>query len=188
MTSRYKQDDISLLLPFMQVRVQLLLDRMKELDFKPVLFDGMRTSEEAAKNAAKGTGIVHSVHLLGLAADVICDEHGWQCRAKKCKFYTNLVREAKDLGFVCGADFSSVDEPHVQACFVADQGRLRATPEKLLDREAELFFELRDAAIDLRDEPSPETLVAFQKAAGLKPDGVKGPITSRHLAAALRKF
>ncbi len=186
--SRFKEDEIKLLLPFMQVRTQLLLDRMKELGFRPVLFDGMRTQEEANKNAAKGTGIVHSVHLLGLAADIICDDHGWQCRAKKCKFYTNLKREALDLGFVCGADFPSVDEPHVQGCFVSDQGRLRATPERLLDREVELFFELRDAALDLKAEASRENVVAFQRAAQLKQDGVQGPVTSKHLIAALRKF
>jgi hypothetical protein len=124
--TRYKQDDIKLLLPSMQLQVQAVLDRMTKLGFKPVLFDGMRTAEEAARNAAKGTGIKNSIHMYGAACDIICDDHGWQCRAKRCKFYTALVRTYKELGFVAGADFPSVDQPHGQGVTLAHQNAMRA--------------------------------------------------------------
>jgi D-alanyl-D-alanine carboxypeptidase-like protein len=123
----YKQDDISLLLPSMQLQVQVLMDKVRSFGYQPVLFDGLRTAEEADRNAAKGTGIKNSIHEYGAAADIICDQHGWQCKAKKCKFYTVLGREAVELGFVWGGNFpSKVDQPHVQGITVAKQNAMRA--------------------------------------------------------------
>ncbi len=189
--SRYKEDKIELLLPHMQTRVQALIDAMKALDYEPILFDGLRTPEEAVANAKKGTGVVESMHLFGLASDLICDKHGWSCRAQKCKFYQNLKREATKLGFVCGADFGSVDEPHVQACFIADQAAIRAlgTGDKRAaarDAKVAAFFVLRDAAAALKASASKENITAFQRAASLTADGQYGPKTEAALKRALR--
>src|SRR4051812_1339169 len=101
--SRYKQDDIALLLPSFQPEVQFILDDMKRQGFKPVLFDGFRTPAEALRNAAKGTGKANSPHLYGVAADVICDDHGWACADKRCKFYVKLVATVRARGLVTGA-------------------------------------------------------------------------------------
>ncbi len=111
--SRLRTDDITLLLPSLQPVVQALLDRMADLGYKPHLFDTLRTPEEALKNARRGTGVQKSMHLYGAAADIICSDHLWSCKAKSCKFFTVLAREAKALGLYAGADFG--DFPHVQA-------------------------------------------------------------------------
>lgn len=130
--TRYKQDDISLLLPTMAAKVKEVLDKMTALGFQPVLFDGLRTPAEALKNAAKGVGIVNSMHLYGCAADVICDQHGWTCADQRCKFFTKLVETVKSMGFVSGADFHDaqgrpkVDLPHFQAVTIADQHKMAA--------------------------------------------------------------
>ncbi len=191
MTSRYKEDDIKLLLPHMSARVQSLIDAMKSDGFEPVLFDGLRTPEEAVANAKKGTGIVASMHLFGCAADLICAEHGWACRAAKHKFYQSLKRNAIALGFVCGADFGSVDEPHVQGCFISDQAAIRAlgtVAETLTERDAKVaaFFDLRDAAAVLKTSPTKPNIIVFQRAASLTPDGQYGPKTEAALKRALR--
>lgn len=189
--SRYKEDKIELLLPTMQVRVQQLIDNMNALGYEPVLFDGLRTAEEAEANAKKGTGVVESMHLFGVAADLICELHGWSCRAQKCKFYQNLKREAVKLGFVSGSDFGSVDEPHVQACFIADQAAMRAlgakdASAKKRDQKVAAFFALRDAALALSSEATKESVTVFQSAASLTPDGKLGPQTQAALKRALR--
>lgn len=183
--SRYKSDDITLLPSAMQSRVQTLMDRMTAQGFKPVLFDGMRTSAEAAKNAAKGTGIKHSMHELGLASDVICDEHGWTCAQHGCKFYTKLGAEAKALELVWGGYFPSVDQPHVQAVLVADQDEARATKPEDRNALIEAFFAKRiEARKILAGAASADEIKAFQTAAGLVADGSAGPKT---LAAAKRE-
>jgi D-alanyl-D-alanine carboxypeptidase len=123
--TRYKSDDIELLLPTFRERVRKLMARMVELGFAPVLFDGVRTLQEAQANAAKGTGIAKSVHCYGAAADIVCGFHGWACAAKRCKFYRNLGREAEALGLLWGGRFPSVDQPHVQGVAISQQNDLR---------------------------------------------------------------
>jgi hypothetical protein len=123
--SKYPSDDINLLLPTMQVKVRALLDAMTAAGFKPVLFDGLRTVEQALRNAKRGTGIVDSIHCYGAAADLICDVHGWDCRKHGCKFFTALGREAEALGFVWGGRFTKTDQPHVQGVTVAKQRAMR---------------------------------------------------------------
>lgn len=185
--SKYPEDKIELLPPTMQLHVQHVLDGLKAAGYKPVLFDGMRTAAEAKKNASKGTGIVNSMHMYGPAADIICDEHGWQCRAKKCKFYQTLKKIASAEGFVCGADFPSVDEPHIQAVMVFMQNKFRALPEGERDEAIRAFFEMRGlakliAAGDLTKLPR------FQALYGTKPDGVYGPISKTAVKRFLAAF
>ncbi len=170
--TRYKQDDITLLLPSMHIMTQVVLDAMVELKFKPVLFDGMRTAAESARNAAKGTGIKQSIHEYGAACDIICDDHGWQCRAKRCKFYTALPRLYRAHGFVAGADFPMVDEPHGQGVTVAKQNAMRALGT------ASSSVAARDKMVrDHFGDRYVEAVKAFQLANGLVADGVLGPKT-----------
>lgn len=155
--TRYRQDDITLLLPSFQPEVQAVLDHMTGLGFKPVLFDGLRTPEEALKNEANGKGKANSIHIYGAAADVICDEHGWSCAQKKCKFYTKLVGVVRSRGLVTGADFHDkqgrpkVDQPHFQAVLPKDEAKMRAfgagessVPSR--DKMVQSFLKERDAA------------------------------------------
>ncbi len=187
--TKYREDDITQLLPTNQRHVQFVLDAMRADKYQPVLFDGYRTAEEALKNAAKGTGIVKSMHSYRSAADIICEKHGWSCRANKCKFYQHLKKHALSVGFVCGADFSSVDEPHIQCVFVADQNAVReARDDEEREILAQRFFALRQAALHLKAGATPETITAFQRAAGLIADGISGPRTAAALKRALRPF
>lgn len=124
--TKYRTDDIEQLLPTWRAKVRELILRMGELGYVAVLHDGLRTEAEAKANAAKGVGIADSVHCYGLAADLICGLHGWQCHKNRCGFFEVLGREGEALGMVWGGRFSRVDLPHFQAIPVAWQKQLRA--------------------------------------------------------------
>ena len=111
---KYKADDPALLLPSFRARVVALLGRLTALGFSPVLKDGLRTAEEALRNARKGTGIVDSMHLYGCAADLICDQHGWDCAKHGCDFFEALGEQAERCGLYWGGRWRKRDLPHVQ--------------------------------------------------------------------------
>jgi hypothetical protein len=124
--SRYKADDVGLLLPSFQPVIRELLRRMEMLGYEPVPFDTLRTAEEALRNAQRGSGIVDSIHRHGAACDIICGVHGWSCAQHGCDFYNVLGREAHGRGLVWGGSWPKRDLPHVQAITVAEQKQLRA--------------------------------------------------------------
>ncbi len=124
--SRYKADDVDLLLPTFRPVAKRLLAAMTAWGFKPVPFDTVRTAAEAARNAKRGTGSSTSMHLYGCAMDVICEDHGWDCGSKKCDFYEALGREAESLKLVWGGRWAMRDLPHVQALPVTWQPQMRA--------------------------------------------------------------
>lgn len=124
--SKYKADDVGLLLPCFQPVIRSLLKTLDVLGYEPVPFDTLRTAEEALRNAKRGTGIVDSIHRHGAACDVICGRHGWSCKDHDCDFYAVLGREARAHGLVWGGDWKRRDLPHVQCVAVADQNALRA--------------------------------------------------------------
>lgn len=123
----YRADDITKLLPSFRARVQEILTRMGELGFQAVLHDGLRTAAEAATNAQAGKGIKDSMHLYGCAADIICNQHGWDCHraTPPCKFYNVLGEQAETLKLTWGRHFSRSDDCHVQAIPVALQSKIR---------------------------------------------------------------
>lgn len=123
--TRYRSDDINLLLPTFRQKVENLIQTMQAAGFKPILWDGLRTPEEAARNAARGRGIENSMHLYGAAADIICDDHGWDCAKHGCRFFKRLGLAAEKAGFVWGGRFTRVDEPHVQGVTVRKQNEMR---------------------------------------------------------------
>lgn len=136
---RLREDDINLLLPTMRDKVAELIAAMRALGFDPILFDGLRTQEEAKRNLARGTGIADSIHCYGAAADLVCAEHHWDCKRQGCKFFTKLGSAAEALGFVWGGRFTKTDMPHVQGITVAKQRALRALGigvESAADRDA----------------------------------------------------
>lgn len=134
----YRQDDISLLLPTFRTSVEGVLRRVRAAGHRPCLFDTLRSVEEAARNAARGKGIAGSMHLYGAAADIICDEHGWDCAKHKCEFYRALAVAVAAEGLVHGKFFTRVDLPHMQGVRVAHQAEMRllgTTPESAFARD-----------------------------------------------------
>lgn len=136
---RYKEDDWSLLLPFFANRLRLLFGDMSGEGFRPHLADGYRKPEEsrALNDGKRGQLLGLSMHCFGIAADVICFEHGWQCQIAGCLFYDKLHVIAIRRGFTrvvltgkSGVKY--IDGPHVQGVPVAWQDRVRrATPEEI---------------------------------------------------------
>ena len=123
----YRADDLNLLLPSFAVKARRVLDAMRALGYDPCPFDTLRTPAEAAKFHARGVGSKNSMHCYGVACDVICNKHGWDCSAHGCKFFTDLGRVVEAEGLVWGGRFRSRhDLPHFQSCTVADQPRVRA--------------------------------------------------------------
>ena len=135
----YKSDDVSLLLPSMASAVRALFVALEKAGLRPVLHDGLRTPEEAYRNASNGAGVTDSMHCYGAAADIICGMHGWSCDDVGCDFYKHLVAEAEKLGFVCGVHFRRVDTCHIQGLPVSAQPRMRALgrdPDSIGARDA----------------------------------------------------
>lgn len=145
--SKYRADDLDLLLPSFRKRIDIVIERLRERGYQPVPRDTLRTSAEAAKNAETGVGVANSMHCYGAACDVICDVHGWDCRKHGCQFFAALGEEAEKLGLTWGGRWSrrgrGPDMPHVQGVRVIDQTRFR----RLKDAEA------RDAFIAERLSP-----------------------------------
>lgn len=121
MVSRYRSVSLDPLLPSFRERITTLLERLEGMDHKPVAFETLRSPERAAQLAKDGRGIRDSMHLYGAAADIICDQHGWLCASKSCRFYVDLGTQAEALRLTWGGRFKRVDMPHVQALRVADQ-------------------------------------------------------------------
>lgn len=152
MKLRYREDSLDLLLPSFRERVERVLRTLRVQKFTPVVFDTMRTPEEADANARRGKGIKDSMHMYGVAADIICNEHGWTCRMHGCKFFTKLGAAAKAHGCTWGGDFKSVDMPHIQGIPVKAQAAMRALgqgPEALDARD-----ELCAQWLSVKPEPS----------------------------------
>ena len=150
---RYKEDDINLLLPSVRERVVGVISDMKDLGFQPVLKDTLRTSAEAAANELKGTGIRLSMHMFGVAADVICNQHGWSCQQRGCKFYKKLGYAVESRGLYWGGHFG--DMVHMQGLpfTTAVQDALRALgrgPDSLDARDAFVRRYLKEVAAPSR--------------------------------------
>jgi hypothetical protein len=197
--TKYKEDDINLLLPSFRPKVQAVYDGMQAAGYRPCLRDTVRTQAEADANAEKGTGSSRSMHMYGCAADIICDEHGWSCAAVKCKFYTKLGALVEAQGLFWGGRFQSVDQPHMQGVAPTPkaQNAMRAlgtadrtagARDALVRRElgldampdtAELLRAEMYAKLDL------ELVKQFQREHKLTADGKLGPKTLAALSAAL---
>lgn len=145
---RVREDDLNLLLPTFRDRVKRLVEEMRKRGYKPIVRDTGRTPEEALKNAAKGSGIVDSMHCYGVAADLICEDHLWSCAMKDCRFFPLLGEVAESLGMVWGGRWQRRDLPHVQGIPVGWQDQMRALgyspgSERARDDMVKLYFRRR---------------------------------------------
>jgi hypothetical protein len=73
------------------------------------------------------------MHLYGIAADVTCGDHQWDCRRHQCAFYEALGIQAEDMGLTWGGRWKRVDLPHIQCVPVRFQDRVRKCPPDHLD-------------------------------------------------------
>lgn len=132
--------DLDKLVPAFRERVAGLVLRLQARGFKARAHETYRSPERArqlvAEGKSKSTGGL-SMHCYGLAADIICADHKWACRASGCRFFAALGEEARVLGLVWGGDWDGdgdtkdqtfIDLPHVQAIPIGDQARVRAMP------------------------------------------------------------
>jgi hypothetical protein len=124
--SKYKSDDVDLLLPSFAKLVKDVLAELTNKGYEPIPFDTLRTPEEAARNAAKGTGTANSMHIYGCACDIICGKHGWDCQKEGCHFYAELQQIVESRNLISGARFSRRDYPHFQMCTIAEQNKVRS--------------------------------------------------------------
>lgn len=140
--SKYKADDIDLLLPSFAAKVRQVMEKMEKLGYEPIPFDTLRTPAEAAKFFARGVGSKDSMHCYGVACDIICGSCGWSCFKNKCNFYIDLQHTVEALGLTSGARFKRKDYPHFQMCKVADQAAVRSIKDPVA-REAYCLARLR---------------------------------------------
>lgn len=128
--AKYKSDSLDGLVPTFRAQVVGVLAELKADGYDPVLFDALRTPAEAARNATKGTGIKDSMHCYGVAADVICGQHGWSCAKAGCGFYGALAGRVRARKLLSGADFAKADRPHFQGVSIKQQAAVRALGRK----------------------------------------------------------
>jgi hypothetical protein len=126
---RRPERSLDLLVPSFKAKVQQLLRAMQARGFRPLVWETLRSRERAEQLAEKGTGRPDSMHIYGLAVDVIDAERMWDHPA----FFAALGVEAEKLGLTWGGRWSSRDLPHVQAMPVALQTTMRAA--SLAERE-----------------------------------------------------
>lgn len=116
------------LLPPFAAKVELLFQRLRAQGLEPMLWEGFRTFQRAEKLAAKGTGIVKSMHCYGAAVDIVDEDDLW---GGPRDLWEAIGREAEDLGLtVLYRNGRRVDLPHVQAVAVRDQAKFRLMNEE----------------------------------------------------------
>lgn len=116
------------LLPGFRARLERVFLRMQAQGFRPILWEGRRSQARAAMLARRGTGIVHSMHVPGAAADVLDHDLHWNAPQA---FWKALGAAAKAEGLVWGGDFKRGDVDHLQAVRTRDEARFWAmTPHE----------------------------------------------------------
>lgn len=131
---KLREDDLALLLPSVREATERVIARLRADGYSPLVFDTLRSPEEALRNAARGKGIISSMHLFACSVDLVCGEHLWSCKVKDkktgkspgCRFFTKLGAAAEAEGFTWGGRFTRVDQPHFQGIPVAWQNEMRA--------------------------------------------------------------
>lgn len=117
--------------------VKRVLLRMRAMGFDAVVNNGLRTPEQARANAAKGVGIADSMHIYGLAVDIVSKSKGWNVPTT---FWSALNSIAVSEGLTTGLYWTKPDPAHVQAVTVAEEPIARAwTPEARADTMRQRF-------------------------------------------------
>lgn len=119
------------LLPGFRQKLERVFWRMKKRGFKPALFEGLRSPARAKRLNARGTGIEKSMHIYGIAADVVDAE---KLHNASPQFWAALGEEAEREGLTWGGRWLSKrrpegDRPHVQYIPVSMQDTFIAMSE-----------------------------------------------------------
>lgn len=133
-----RQNDLGLLLPSVQRAVQIVLTRLHERGYDPLVWETYRTRERALELAKKGSGIALSMHELGAAADIVSKSRMWDWPS----FYEALAEEAEKIGLTSGHRWKRVDSVHVQAVPVAHQSQFRKLKPEHRDAYVRVFLKL----------------------------------------------
>jgi len=113
---------LATLVPGFREAIARVIAAMRAAGFDAVVREGLRSAARAQELAAKGTGIVNSLHKLGLAADIISASKGWNASPD---FWQALRSMAEKEGLTSGASFSKPDKAHVQAVPISEQAAAR---------------------------------------------------------------
>lgn len=121
------ESSLKVLNPIFAARIRTLMARLERRGFAPMIWETGRTPERAEELAERGTGIVGSMHIYGLAVDIVNADSLWGAPAP---FWAALEEEAIDLGLTSGAAFG--DRDHVQALPTKfDDDVRRSTPAQI---------------------------------------------------------
>lgn len=100
-----------------KAKVYCVMRDLEALGWKPLVRNGWRSQAQANANAANGSGVKNSLHLEGLAADIV-DASGdgpGKYNLVKEQFWKDLRNTAVKYGLRSGMDFRKVDLPHIDA-------------------------------------------------------------------------
>ena len=104
--------DLEGLHPAFRVPLERALARLTAQGIAYHVQETVRSEQRARALRLRGTGIVRSLHRLGLAADVLPARNSWT--AGSDPFWAALRDAVEAEGLTSGASFSRVDRPHVQ--------------------------------------------------------------------------
>lgn len=134
--------DLAALVGPFRDRVEALIKRMKDRGHVARVHETMRSKERSEALVRAGKSRVRggpSMHCYGVAADLICHFHLWECRKHGCGFFEALGHEARLLGLTWGGDWdgdgdlsdqSFNDRPHTQAVPLRTQHEIWAAKSK----------------------------------------------------------
>jgi hypothetical protein len=78
-----------------------IIDKLRAEGWQAIINNAYRTAAQAAANATKGVGILHSKHCEGLAVDIIDQRYGWDGPLKNIEefrlAYSAQVSNYKEL-------------------------------------------------------------------------------------------
>jgi len=114
------------LIPNFRRKLERVFEGMQALGYNPVLWEGRRSRVRAAKLDKRGTGKTKSIHILGLAADIVDRDKLW---AAPAGFWEALARLSAQEGLTSGSTFSDPDPDHVQAVPYYDEPKMWAMSE-----------------------------------------------------------
>ena len=137
---------VDLLVPAFREKLQSTLIHLVGQGFSPRVHETLRSRERAQALVLAGKSRARpglSMHCFGVAADVICRDHQWDCRRHFCRFFQTLGDCAEDNGLTWGGNWDrdrkpgekgEDDLPHVQLPELRHQDLIRRCPAGGLDR------------------------------------------------------
>lgn len=133
-------NDMDLLLSSFRARLNAALEDLREQGYWPRVHETWRSQQRQQELRRRGvTRTLRSMHMLGLAADVVCAEHWWGCKGKGCDFFRALGKAVKRQGLCWGGGMFPVnrltgrrfrDLPHVQAVSYFEQRAARIARDR----------------------------------------------------------